>query len=68
VTTSGVPFDGYGLKAQQLLRRWTWISNPWKPTGAFDLVGSAYLDGYMEGLALDEVDSGKRKLEDIIFG
>jgi hypothetical protein len=58
----------HGLRLQWRLQRRNWISNPWESTGAFDVVGCAYFDGYMEGQAMDEIASGKRQLEDIILG
>jgi hypothetical protein len=57
-----------GLRLQRWLQRRNWIANPWESTGAFDVVGCAYFDGYMEGQAMDEIASGKRQLEDIILG
>jgi hypothetical protein len=58
----------HGLRFQQSLQRRNWISNPWESTGAFDVVGCAYFDGYMEGQAMDEIASGKRQIEEIILG
>jgi hypothetical protein len=57
----------YGLRLKWRLQRRNWISNPWESTGAFDVVGCAYFDGYMEGQAADEIASGKQQLEDIVL-
>ena len=43
-----------------------WIS-PWKYTEDYDLVGAAYLHGFMEGQAMEQIESGVRKFEEIVL-
>jgi hypothetical protein len=43
---------------------WSW---PWRYTDEYDLVGAAYLHGFMEGQAICDVESGVRKFEDIVL-
>jgi hypothetical protein len=43
---------------------WSW---PWRYTDDYDLVGAAYLHGFMEGQAIGDIEKGARKFEDIVL-